>query len=159
MPQVNATPDKALTFRHELEFVPEGKSADKMWMKLSIEIPALLEYDTDTKFYKGSIAPSGVAFSDLPDLLEEYKIRLEMFNGESETIPYYEKRSKGGQGWKMTISRGKNSTLEISAPKEGEGGGVQTSFYGGKMPVQGFRIGLFSQKETNRGGPYVIELK
>lgn len=149
----------ALTFQHEFEFIPEGKSADKMWIKMSMEMPALLEYDIHKELYKGPIAPSGVAFSDLPDFLADYKIRLEMFNGESLTIPYYEKRSKGGQGWKMSISQGKQHTLEISAPEGKEGGGVQTSFYGGKMPAEGFRVGLNTDKDTNQGGPYTLELK
>ncbi len=154
---VELNDNKELKFRYDTEEVTENHT--KISLRVSMNFPALLDYDISSKSYKGPIAPKGVLFENFPELLENYNIRLDKNDNDTIMIPYHDKRSKGFRGQRITIFRDDNPPLILSAPKESADGSLNTSFYGGKSPAEGYVIHFAPAKGTNQAGIFTISLK
>jgi hypothetical protein len=118
--------------------------------------PALLEYDTADKLYKGILSEEGVAFPQLAAFLKDYQITA---INRKETVSFgFHESPKGLKGQEMILETPSNKDIVFQVV--GIRGEIGASFYGGKKAIEGFGLNLKNpMKEGEEKPEFQIMLK
>lgn len=147
-----------VTYSVKTEEIPDG--LPPLSLCTGVHFPKLLNYDMETKSYKGALSKEGVNFADLPKFFEGYEIQVEDYNSKKVTVPYYEKQTHGYGGRKYTVIRREKKDFMYEGPKKRENGWFHISFYNGTSPFEGYFIRSFAGDNDNlESGPFTISLK